>query len=105
MKTILALDLGKFKTVSCLLTEDHSSITTMNCGPFGGNHLARLKFFEIGRYLHFACASSREKVQTVGNGRITQALGTRESVLRRSRISLFSGLCGLNERAYFFLRN
>jgi len=26
MKTILALDLGKFKTVSCLLTEDHSSI-------------------------------------------------------------------------------
>jgi hypothetical protein len=28
-----------------------------------------------------------------------------ESVQRRSRISLFSGLCGLNERAYFFLRN
>lgn len=26
MKTILALDLGKFKTVSCLLTEDHASI-------------------------------------------------------------------------------
>ena len=26
MKTILALDLGKFETVSCLLTEDHSSI-------------------------------------------------------------------------------
>jgi hypothetical protein len=25
-KTILALDLGEFKTVSCLLTEDHSSI-------------------------------------------------------------------------------
>jgi len=26
MKTIYALDLGKFNTVSCLLTEDHSSI-------------------------------------------------------------------------------
>jgi transposase len=26
MKTIFALDLGKFKTVSCLLTEDHASI-------------------------------------------------------------------------------
>ena len=26
MKTILALDLGKFKTVSCLLTVDHASI-------------------------------------------------------------------------------
>ena len=26
MKTILALDLGKFTAVSCLLTEDHSSI-------------------------------------------------------------------------------
>jgi hypothetical protein len=26
MKKILALDLGKFKTGSCLLAEDHSSI-------------------------------------------------------------------------------
>ena len=25
MKTILDLDLGKFKTLSCLLAEDHSS--------------------------------------------------------------------------------
>jgi hypothetical protein len=32
-------------------------------------------------------------------------LASWESVQRRSRISLFSGLCGLNERAYFFLRN
>jgi hypothetical protein len=34
-----------------------------------------------------------------------RSLELKESVQRRSRISLFSGLCGLNERAYFFLRN
>jgi len=40
MKTILALDLGKFKTVSCLLTEDHSSI------PVFKNIMTNPKTFE-----------------------------------------------------------